>query len=60
MVRNDYIEEYAGAAKNPANEIHRIEEADHTNICFHAHYASHMIRASIAFLDKLVGGEDSL
>ena len=54
VVRNDYIENYAQLATNDLNEYHVIADADHTNICFDDNYASHMIRATINFLDKVV------
>ena len=40
MVRNDYIEEFAGLAKNMQNELHKIEEADHTTLIFNENFGS--------------------
>lgn len=54
VVRNDYIEDYAGLAQHESTEIHEIQGADHTNVCFDPHYGSHMVRASVAFCDKLI------
>ena len=52
-VRNDYIEEFSRLATNDQGEYHMIGEADHTDICFHKHYCSQLIRYTQAFLDKI-------
>ena len=52
-VRNDYIEEFSRHVSNDQGEYHVIEEADHTDICFHEDYASQLIRYTQAFLDKV-------
>lgn len=59
VVRNDYIEEFSNAASNPLNELHQVEGADHTDICFDENYASHFIRATVAFLQKVISHRSS-
>lgn len=55
VVRNDYIEEFAGLASNVQNEFHQIDEADHTTLIFDENFGSQTIRHTIKFLDKITG-----
>jgi len=54
VVRNDYIEEFAQTNQNEMGEVHTIDGADHTDIILDESYGSQVVRASVAFLDKLV------
>jgi len=60
VVRNDYIEEFAKLKQNYLGEVHYVQDADHSEVCYNEHYGSQVVRSSVAFLDKLIDARSSI